>query len=96
MREGFETRNEVARPLISVIIPVYNVEKYLDKCISSVVQQTYRNMEIFLIDDGSTDKSGMICDQWERKDSRIQVVHKRNEGPGSARNTGIRMSRGGI
>lgn len=62
-------------PLISVIIPVYNVEKYLNKCITSVVEQTYKNLEIIIVDDGSTDQSPEICDEWKKRDSRIQVVH---------------------
>lgn len=80
--------------LISVIIPVYNSEKYLNRCIASVAEQTYKNLEILLVDDGSIDKSGEICDDWQKKDSRIQVCHKKNEGPGIARNTGLEMARG--
>ena len=82
-------------PLLSVIIPVYNVEKYIDRCVLSVVNQSYRNLEIFLIDDGSTDRSAELCDIWQEKDSRIRVCHKKNEGPGVARNTGIEMCVGG-
>ena len=63
-------------PLISVILPVYRVEKYLDRCLQSVTGQTYRNLEIILVDDGSPDSSGAICDAWAEKDSRIQVIHK--------------------
>ena len=77
-------------PLISIIIPVYNVEKYIDKCIMSVLQQTYTNIEIYLVDDGSTDKSGSICDQYAKKDSRIIVIHKENGGLSSARKRSIR------
>ena len=66
--------------LISVIVPVYNVEKYLDRCISSIVDQTYSDLEILLIDDGSTDRSGGICDAWMQKDKRIRVIHKKNGG----------------
>lgn len=66
--------------LISVIVPVYNVEKYLDRCISSIVDQTYSDLEILLIDDGSTDRSGVICDAWMQKDKRIRVIHKKNGG----------------
>ena len=80
--------------LISIIIPVYNVENYLDRCLESVVGQTYTNIEILLIDDGSTDGSGAICDRWREKDSRIRVIHKNNGGLSSARNTGIDNSRG--
>jgi len=77
------------QPLLSVIVPCYNVEKYLDKCISSIVSQTYINLEILLIDDGSTDNSGMICDAWQERDKRIQVIHKQNEGSSYARKTGV-------
>ena len=66
------------KPLVSIIIPVYQVEKYLDKCIASVVGQTYQNLQIILIDDGSTDRSPAICDGWKERDSRITVVHQPN------------------
>lgn len=79
---------------ISVIIPIYNAEEYMNKCISSVVNQSYGNLEIILIDDGSTDNSSEICDRWKKIDSRISVLHKKNEGPGVARNIGIEMARG--
>lgn len=75
--------------LISVIVPVYNVENYLDECIQSIVKQTFRDMEIILVDDGSTDSSGMLCDKWAKKDERIKVIHKQNGGLSSARNAGI-------
>lgn len=80
--------------LISVIIPVYNVEKYLRRCIISVQNQAYRNLEIILVDDGSTDRSGSICDEFARKDNRIIVVHKKNGGLSSARNVGLDICRG--
>lgn len=80
--------------LVSVIIPVYNVEKYLNKCIESVVQQTYENLEVILVDDGSTDNSGNLCDEWSQKDSRIKVIHKENGGLSSARNKGNSVSSG--
>lgn len=80
--------------LISVIIPVYNVDQYLDECLLSVVNQKYRNLEIILIDDGSTDSSGLKCDEWKAKDSRIIVLHKKNEGLGYARNTGLNLCNG--
>lgn len=80
--------------MLSVIIPVYNVEHFLDKCISSIVNQTYKELEILLIDDGSTDSSGLICDEWANKDNRIQVVHKTNGGLSSARNVGIELFHG--
>lgn len=75
--------------LVSVILPVYNVEKYLDRCIESVVRQTYKRIEIILVDDGSTDSCQKKCDDWKSKDNRIKVVHKVNAGLGYARNTGI-------
>lgn len=75
--------------LISVIVPIYNVENYLDRCINSIVNQTYRNLEIILVDDGSPDRCPKICDEWAKKDDRIQVIHKKNAGLGMARNTGI-------
>lgn len=83
------------KPMLSVIVPVYNVEKYLDKCISSIINQTFKNIEILLIDDGSTDLSGEICDAWKQKDSRIKVFHKQNGGLSDARNYGL-MNASGI
>ena len=82
---------------ISVIVPIYNVEKYLKKCIESIINQTYKNLEIILVDDGSTDDSGKICDEYASKDTRIKVIHKVNGGQSSARNAGIDVctSRGG-
>lgn len=80
--------------LISVIVPVYNVEKYLSKCIDSILEQTYKNLEIILIDDGSTDNSGLICDKYAEKDTRIKVIHKKNGGLSDARNKGIEASTG--
>lgn len=77
------------KPLISIIVPVYNVTKYLDRCVTSIVDQSYKNIEILLIDDGSTDDSGTKCDKWEKKDERIKVVHKSNGGLSSARNVGL-------
>ena len=82
------------KDLISIIIPVYNVEAYLDKCIESIINQTYSNLEIILIDDGSTDSSGIKCDEWAEKDHRIVVVHKENEGVSNARNTGLKVAKG--
>ena len=79
---------------ISVIIPVYNVEKFLDKCIRSVVEQTYKNLEIILVDDGSPDQCGTICDLWAEKDVRIQVIHKANGGLSDARNAGLDIASG--
>ena len=67
---------------VSVILPIYNVEPYLERCIRSVVNQTYNNLEIILVDDGSPDKCPQICEKWKNKDSRIVVIHKKNEGLG--------------
>ena len=75
---------------VSIIIPVYGVEKYIERCLKSVVNQTYQNLEIVLIDDGSKDKSGIICDLWAKKDSRITVIYQKNKGLPGARNTGLR------
>lgn len=81
-------------PLISVIIPVYNVEEYLDRCLESATLQTYKNIEIILIDDGSTDNSGKMCDEWAQKDKRIKVVHQENKGVSASRNRGICEAKG--
>lgn len=81
-------------PLISVIIPVYNVEKYLNKCVESVVNQTYKNLEIILVDDGSPDHCPHMCDDWAQKDARIKVIHKQNGGVSSARNVGLAVATG--
>lgn len=78
-------------PLISIIIPVYNVEQYLRNCVESVINQTYTNWEMILVDDGSPDKCGEICDEYAVKDKRIQVIHKENGGLSSARNAGLDM-----
>lgn len=75
--------------LVTIVLPVYNVEKYLQRCLESVVNQTYSNLEIILVDDGSPDNCPSICDDWAKKDSRIKVIHKENAGLGMARNTGI-------
>lgn len=86
--------NDQQRPLISIIVPVYNSEKFLLRCIKSIQNQTYNNIEIVLIDDGSTDSSGEICDQLALKDSRITVCHKVNGGQASARNLGLEIANG--
>lgn len=80
--------------LISVIVPIYNIGKFVEKCIETIANQTYKNLEIILVDDGSTDKSGKICDKWKEKDNRIKVIHKKNEGVSIARNTGIKEANG--
>lgn len=74
---------------VTVIVPVYNAMEYIDRCLDSVVNQTYSKLQIILVDDGSTDDSGQLCDTWAQKDNRIQVIHKENAGAGMARNTGL-------
>lgn len=81
-------------PEISVIVPVYNTEKYLDRCIRSIIDQTFSDFELILVDDGSKDNSGFICDEWEKKDSRIKVIHQKNAGAGAARNAGLAIAQG--
>lgn len=80
--------------LVTIIVPVYNVEKYIYECVDSLIKQTYKNIEIILIDDGSKDKSGAICDNYAASDARIKVIHKQNEGLGFARNTGLKAAQG--
>lgn len=80
--------------LVSVIVPVYNVEKYLARCIQSVCGQSYQGLEIILVDDGSKDKSGVICDEYAEQDGRIKVIHKENGGLGDARNAGVEKAEG--
>lgn len=80
--------------LISVIVPIYNVEKYIKKCVDSIINQEYKNLEIILVDDGSPDKCGKICDEYSKIDSRIKVIHKQNGGLSDARNAGIEYSNG--
>ena len=84
----------VALPKISIIVPIYNVEKYLKQCIDSILVQSYENWECILVNDGSTDSSGSICDEYAIKDSRIRVIHKNNEGVSSARNLGLSYANG--
>ncbi|MCI7791582.1 MAG: glycosyltransferase [Lachnospiraceae bacterium] len=82
------------KDLISIIVPVYNMERYLERCMNSIWQQTYTNLEIILVDDGSTDQSPQMCDDYARKDNRIKVVHKQNGGLSDARNAGLAIASG--
>ena len=80
--------------LISIIVPVYNVEQYLSRCVDSLVNQTYHNIEIILVDDGSPDRSGEICDEYAKKDKRVKVIHQSNGGLSDARNTALDIAKG--
>ena len=80
--------------LISVIVPVYNVKKYINRCVDSIIHQSYKNLEIILVDDGSTDGSGFLCDNYKQVDSRIKVIHKENGGLSDARNAGLEIAVG--
>ncbi len=84
----------MGEPLVSIIVPVYNVEKYLKKCVDSLLNQTYKNIEIILVDDGSKDHSGIICDKYKENHKNIKVIHKENEGLGFARNSGLELIEG--
>lgn len=85
---------EYVNPLISIVVPIYNIEDYVEKCIVSIIQQSYENIEIILVDDGSTDKSALICDEFSKKDKRIKIIHKKNGGLVSARKAGISIATG--
>ena len=87
-------KKQLVTPLISVIVPIYNVEKYLRACIDSIIVQTYQNLEIILVDDGSPDGCGVICDEYKEKDPRIIVIHQKNKGLSGARNAGIDIAHG--
>ena len=89
-----QSRAEQPHALVSVIVPVYNVEKYLSRCLDSILAQTYTNLEILIIDDGSTDNSGKICDEYSQRDHRFRVIHQENHGVGQVRNIGLRESKG--
>lgn len=86
--------NIMVNPVISIIVPVYNVEKYIKKCVDSILQQTFTEWELILIDDGSTDNCPVICDKYTEKDQRISVIHKENGGLSDARNTGLKKANG--
>lgn len=86
--------NQYEKGLLSIIIPVYNVEPYISKCLESVINQTYPYLDIIIVDDGSTDGSGQICDTYQNTDKRVRVFHKKNEGPSSARNMGLHYAKG--
>ena len=88
------TKSVVKYPLISVIVPVYNTEEYLRRCVQSILAQTYRNLEVILVDDGSKDKSGLICDSLSSEDRRIQVIHQINSGVSAARNAALDIAKG--
>lgn len=94
MASKIEKQEKIIMPKISVIMPIYNTEKYLHRSINSVINQSYKNIEIILVDDGSTDSSPQICDEFAEKDNRIKVIHKKNEGAAKARNTAISMATG--
>lgn len=84
----------MSQPLLSIIVPVYKVEDYLERCLDSILAQSYKNFELILVDDGSPDGCGAICDRYEEKDSRVRVIHKENGGVSSARNVGLAQVRG--
>ena len=79
---------------VSIVIPIYNVDRYLNQCIESIVNQTYRNIEIILVNDGSDDESGKICNEWEKRDARVKVLHQKNQGCSMARNNGMKVMTG--
>ena len=93
----YQIRNKMLvndQPLISIIVPIYNVERYLEKCIESILTQTYTNLELILVDDGSPDRCPVICDEFAKKDNRIVVIHKKNGGLSDARNAGLDIAQG--
>ena len=94
MGRDVEENQEMMNTLISIIIPVYQAEETIERCLHSIVEQTYSNLEIILIDDGSTDKSGEICDIWAEKDCRIRVIHQKNQGVSEARNRALNICTG--
>ena len=84
----------MSKPILSVIVPVYNVERYLDACVQSIVNQTFQDWELLLVDDGSTDGSGGICDRWTSRDERITALHQENKGQAAARNAALDIAQG--
>lgn len=82
------------QPKVSIVVPIYNVESYLERCIQALLNQTLKDIEIILIDDGSPDHCPQICNEYAQKDSRIKVIHKKNAGLGYARNSGLEIARG--
>ena len=93
-KEIMKTVGKYEKNLVSILVPVYNVGKYIRKCLDSILVQTYPKLEIILIDDGSTDESGKICDEYASKDARIMLIHKHNGGVTSARKAGLKMAKG--
>jgi glycosyltransferase involved in cell wall biosynthesis len=91
---AFAERQQKMQPLISIIIPVYNAEQYLHRCVDSILAQTYKNLEIILVNDGSKDNSGKICDEYAELDNRVRVIHKQNGGAASTRNAGLDVANG--
>ena len=85
---------EICKQVVSVVVPVYHAQKYLNECVDSLLRQTYKNIEIILVDDGGNDNCPKMCDDWARKDTRIKVIHKENGGLSSARNTGLDIAEG--
>ncbi|MFQ8813155.1 MAG: glycosyltransferase family 2 protein [Gallintestinimicrobium sp.] len=88
------TETTTLSPLVSIIVPVYNVERYIKRCVDSLQGQTLQNIEIILVDDGSKDNSGRLCDEFAQQDPRIHVIHKQNAGQGLARNDGLNIAKG--
>ena len=91
--QGNFTKIKLDMPLISVIVPIYNAEAYLSRCVDSILGQTFSDFELILVDDGSTDKSGAICDYYVSKDERVKVIHQHNSGVSAARNAGLEASK---
>lgn len=84
----------VASPFLSIILPIYNVEKYLDRCMKSILKQSFKDYEIILVDDGSTDSSPILCDKYGKQLNKVKVLHKSNGGLSSARNAGLELAKG--